>query len=331
MKKELLLTSYLLAHSLLSFGQSVLMEGVDPKWKLEGTIQADNRVTHLPDSDTTRSQGRVRIGFTIDAGGIVEIVGIAATGTTFNSTWETYYNTNGTTDDAKIVFRNLYLRKVFGKYTVEAGALTPEPTVGDAGNAPVGWMDGIRIIAQTKVGKFKVVAGSLGSFKQPDMFKRDFQGNFLEIEMERKVFDNLISRTAIEHYNQNTYAREQLQLDVTVLGDKVIKLFANALLSVNSGKATWEVGAEFDVLKTILGKFEKRLEMKVYYSDINENLPGRSDTISSFHTFGPRTTVALGGNVTKDGRLSWSTRASYGKTTRYDVVLTYKIPFKVKR
>lgn len=329
--KNTILATLLMALSVTSFGQSTLMEGVDPKWKLEGTIQADNRITHLPESDTTRSQGRVRIGFTIDAGGVVEIVGIAATGTNFNSTWETYYNNNGSTDEAQIVFRNLYLRKVFGKYTIEAGSLTPEPTVGDASNAPVGWMDGIRIITQTKIGKIKVVAGSLGSFTEPNMFDRKFQGNFLEIELERKIFDNLISRTALEHYNHDNYVRQQLQLDVTVLGDKIIKLFANALVSAKNAKATWEVGAEMDVLKTILGKFEKRLEMKIYYSDINEDLPGRSETISAFHTFGPRTTIALGGNVTKSGSLSWSTRASYGKNTRYDVILTYKVPFRFKR
>lgn len=330
MKNYLYLITFL-ALSVSSYGQTTLLESVDPKWSLEGTIQGDNRITHLPEADTTRSQGRVRIGFTIDAGGIVEIVGIAATGKTFNSTWETYYTTKGSTDEAKIVFRNLYLRKVFGKTTLEAGALTPEPTVGDASNPPVGWMDGIKIISQTSIGKMKVVVGSLGSFDEPNVFNRKFRGNFIEIELERKVFDNLLSKTAIEHYNGKTYVREQLQLDVTILGDKVIKLFAGALVSASTGKATWEVGAEFDVLKTILGKFERRLEMRVYYSDINENFPGRSDTISAFHTFGPRASVVVGGNVTKSGSLSWSTRASYGKTTRYDVILTYRVPFKIRK
>lgn len=310
---------------------SGLLEGVDPKWRLEGTIQGDQRAVIMPDAKTTRLQGRVRIGFTIDAAGIVEIVGIAATGRNFNSPWTTYYNDNGATDEATLFFRNLYLRKVFGKTTVEAGAFTPENTVGDAGLNAAGWMDGIRVLTTTKLGKIKVVAGSLGDFKQANVFERQFKGNFLEIELERELFDKLLTRSALEYYNERAYVREQLQLDVSVLGDKIIKLFANALLDVQNGKATWELGAEFDVLKTILGKFEKRLEMKVYYSEINEDLLGRSDTISQFYTFGPRKTVHLSGNITKNGSLSWSARGAWGRTDRYDIILTYKVPFKFRR
>lgn len=333
MKKNFLLTCVLLGQSFLAMAQNMdiyTIKGLDPKWSLEGTLQADTRNTNLPDKDTQRGQGRVRIGFTIDAGGVVEIVGIAATGVSFNNNWETFTTNNGQTDNAAIVFRNLYLRKVFGPTQVEAGALTPEATVGDAGLAPTGWVDGVRVITKTKLGNIKVVAGSLGDFKQPNLFKRNFHGNFIEIELERKVFDRLITKTAAQYYNDELYLQEQMSLDVTVLGNKVFKLFANALYDVERSKTTWEVGAEFDLLKNLVGKFEKRLEMKIYYSDVSEDIPLRSDMISAFHTFGPRATVQVGGKINKSGSFTWSARAGWGKTDRYDVILTYKMPFKLR-
>jgi hypothetical protein len=42
-------------------------------------ILVDSRGDEMPSTDVRRIQGRVRIGFTISAGGIVDIVGLAST------------------------------------------------------------------------------------------------------------------------------------------------------------------------------------------------------------------------------------------------------------
>lgn len=154
-------------------------------------IVVDTRANTLTETDVQKLQGRVKMGFVVDMYGVVEIVGLASSGQSFNNDWNTIQSSNNSNDHVNLAFRNLYLRKVMGNTTVEAGALNPEPGVGSAGLAPSGWVDGVRVKVNTKVGDFKVVAGSLGDFKQPDAFQRKFQGNFIEIAFYRKLLLNI--------------------------------------------------------------------------------------------------------------------------------------------
>lgn len=291
-------------------------------------IIVDSRGDQLPSTDVSRLQGRVRIGFTISAGGIVDIVGLASTGPSFNNDWSTVATTNGTKDEVTLAFRNIYLRKVIGNVTAEAGALNPEPTVGSAGLAPSGWMDGVRVKVNTKIGDIKVVAGSLGDFKNPNAFSREFKGNFVEIELDHKLFENVLTQTAVEHYNGDTYIREDVKIDLKILGGKVFKIFADALYDIERNSYNYEVGSEFDLLKTIVNKYDHRLDFKVYYSNINQNIPDRNNTITAFYTYGPRVTMQLGGKLDKAGNLNWYVRSAFGAQNRYDVGVSIKIPVK---
>ena len=294
-------------------------------------ILVDSRGDQMPATDVTRLQGRIRIGFTISAGGIVDIVGLASTGPGFNNDWATVATTNGTKDELTLAFRNIYLRKVIGAVTAEAGALNPEPTVGSGGLAPSGWMDGIRVRVNTKIGDIKVVAGSLGDFKTPNAFAREFKGNFLEIEMDHKLFENVLTQTAVEHFNGDIYLRENLKIDLKILGDKVFKVFADALYDIERNSFSYELGTEFDVLKTLVYKYDHRLDFKVYFSNVNENIPNRNNTITAFYTYGPRLSVQVGGKLDHKGDVNWFARGSFGAQNRYDVGVSIKIPVKKPR
>lgn len=296
----------------------------------ETTINVDSRGDMLTGTDVTRLQERVKLGFTIDAMGLVEIVGLVTTGSSFNNDWATVLS-NGSTDKVQLAFRNIYLRKTVGQYSVEAGALTPNTTIGSAGLAPTGWMDGVRVKANTKIGDFKVTAGSLGSFKEPNAFSRKFEGNFLELEFDKKVFEEILTQTALEVYNGDIYLRENLKIDLKVFGDKVFKVFADALYDFERQAMNYELGTEIDILKNMINKYENRLNLKVYYSNINSNIPGRSEQVSAFYTYGPRVTTQVGGKLDKQGNINWYARASLGQTNRYDVGLNIKIPSKKKK
>lgn len=284
------------------------------------------------DDNRERLQSRVRIGFIFGAGG-VEIVGLATTGETFESEWATYYNSNGSKGGSNLAFRNLYIRKANEKYSIEAGALSPEPIIGAAGSNPNGWVDGVRVKVNTKVGEFKVVAGSLGSFDQPNMFQRNFDLNFMEIEVTKEFFDKLMTTTAVERYNGDFYLRESVELDLDILGENLIKVFGSALVDFERNAATYEIGAEFDVLKTLFNKFEKRLQFRFYYSDINERIPDRQGTISTFYTYGPRLTFEARGKINDEGTLNWFARTSenFDGKRRTDVGVTYRIPLNGKK
>ncbi len=290
-------------------------------------INVDNRADLLPTTNIRRFQDRIRIGFTIDAAGIVEIVGLASTGPAFNNDWVSVVS-NGTKDKVELAFRNIYLRKTIGKVTAEVGALTPVSALGTGGLAPSGWLDGIRVKANTKIGDFKVTAGSLGSFKEPNAFNRKFDANFIEIEMDKTLFKKITTHTALESYNGDYYAREEANVDLRVLGDKVIKLFADALYDFERNATNYDIGLVLDVLKTLMNKYDQRVGLKLYLSNIQANIPGRSDQITAFYTYGTRFTTQIGGKIDKQGNVNWFTRASLGEANRFDAGLNIKILYK---
>lgn len=302
-----------------SFAQLVVTD-----WKLS----ADTRYDKIPENKAERLQERVKIGFTIDANGVVDIIGLATTGPSFNNDWANVKTNNHTEDKVNLAFRNLYVRKVIGDVSVEGGAMSPEPTVGAAGLAASGWMDGVRVKVNTQIGNIKVVAGSLGDFSNPNAFSRKFKGNFLEIELDRQVFENLLSESAVEDYDGEAYVREKLTYNLHILGDRVIKIFGEALYDVERHGTTYELGSELDVLKTIAHKYENRLELKFYFSHIDHSLPNRSQTITSYFTDGDRTTAQIGGRLDHDGNVTWFTRASVGEKKRFDVGLNLKFANK---
>lgn len=304
--------------SLSSFAQ---IQIVDP------VINVDSRGDQLPSTNVSRIQERVRIGFTIDAAGLVEIVGLAATGPAFNNDWATVLS-NGSKDKVELAFRNIYLRKTMGNYSAEVGALTPVTTVGAAGLAPSGWIDGVRLKAHTNIGDFKVTAGSLGNFKEPNAFNRKFDANFIELEMDRKLFEKVMTQTAIESFNGDMYVREDVNVNIKILGNKMFKLFADALYDFERKAFNYEIGTDVDVLKTLVNKYDNRVGLKLYYSNINANIPSRSEQVSAFYTYGPRLTAQLGGKIDKAGNINWYTRAAVGQVNRYDVGVNIKIPLK---
>ena len=298
----------------------------------DAAINVDSRGDVLTASDVQRLQEKIRIGFTIDAGGIVEIVGLASTGATYND-WIAVKSSNGQTGNLDLAFRNIYLRKTMGKITAEAGALTPVATVGSAGLPSAGWIDGIRVKANTQIGNFKVTAGSLGSFAVPNAFARTFDANFVEIEMEKKVFEKILTQTAVESFKGDLYVREDMQVELKVFGDKVFKLFADALYDVERNAYNYDLGLDIDVLKNIVQKYEGRVDLKLYFSSVNANIPTQSDQISAFYTYGPRFTAQIGGKLDKAGNVNWYTRAVLGpaKANRFDVGVNIKIPVKKNR
>ncbi len=280
---------------------------------------------------TRKAQDRIRLGFTIDAGGVVEIVGLLATGPSFGNDWVTDASTNNSNNNHAMAFRNLYLRKTMGKTTVEAGALSPEPVIGAAGLGSSGWVDGLRVTTNTKVADFKVVAGSLTDFSTPSAFGRKFIGNFIEIEMSKKVFDNLLVQAGYERLDADNYAKLSAKYDLKIIGDRTIRVFGEALMDVEKQAYNYEFGAEMDLLKTILNKYEHRLDLKVYLSHLDSDLTTRGAMIPAFYTYGTRATVQVGGKLDKAGNVNWFARGSFGQQNRYDVGVQIKIPTKKKK
>jgi hypothetical protein len=286
------------------------------------------RHVHNLDTQRERIQGRVRVGFTVDADGLFELIGVASTGENFDSSWASVSDSTSKVSTPTLAFRTLYLRKIVGGTQLEAGAMTTEATVGEGGLPPGGWLDGIRVKTQTRIGQIKVVAGSLGSFDEPNMLKRKFRGNFVELELEKELFEDLLAQVGIQSYNNETYLRNRFEAKLKIFGSKVLKLVSDGLYDLERGALSYDVGAELDLLKLLFDKFDGRLEVQIYHSKLDERMPERAGTISAFHTYGERWSLHLAGRLDKKGRLNWYHRRSMGKTDRHDTGITLKIPIK---
>lgn len=305
-------------------------------WSQELTkveVMLDNRLDSL--AGDNKDQGRIRIGFVIDMHGVVEIVGLLATGDSYKNEWFSILPSSiNANPQSLLAFRNIYLRKVFGdraQYEVAVGALDGEPVVGSAGLPPSGWVDGVKIKAATVLGNIKVVAGSLGDYKNPNAFRRDFKGNFLEVELSRKIFNELVLSSSYRNLDQEDSATLGVKYNLKILGDKVIKLFGKALYSFSEDYINYDLGLEIDILKTILNKFEKRLELKVYFSSISEKSLEAQRT-PLFYAYGPRTTFQLSGDIIPE-KINWVVRSSFGENnvSRYDVGVQVKFGYKKKQ
>lgn len=293
-------------------------------------VQLGTRATHInePTGIENRLQGRIRIGFVVDVAGIVEIVGLADSGNNFNSPWVNVYSDAPVVEQQKLLaFRNIYLRKMIGPATIKFGSFNPDPQVGSAGQTTSGYFDGLQVKVNTQVGAFKVIAGSLGNFNQSNLFERKFLGNFIEIEMSHTFFESLLTKTAIQNYNGNFYIQEKLQLDLKLVGDRVLKIFANALYDIERQAFNYEVGTEFDVLKMIFKKYENRVNLKLYFVNMNSNIPDRTQMIPSFHSHGPLVVSHISGNIDKNGLISWFIRGAAGPDSyRVDAGLQFRMP-----
>ena len=105
-----------------------------------------------------------------------------------------------------------------------------------------GTTEGINLVAQT--------------------FGRKFIGNFLEIEMSKKVFDNLLIQAGYERLDSDNYAKLSAKYDLKIVGDRVIRIFGETLMDVEKQTYNYEIGAEMDLLKTLLNKYSYLLRIK---------------------------------------------------------------------
>lgn len=290
------------------------------------TLNLDQRFDDLSDRAVDRYQGRIRVGFALDLLGLVDLVGLAATGPTFNNDWSTLAQSGTPHDSLALAFRQVYLKKTFRGQTLKLGAFEPLPTVGAGGLAPTGWMDGAQAQFHASWGDVRITAGSLGNPKLPNVLDRKFQSNFLEVELSRTLFDELATETAVQVWEDGVFVQERASLFLRVLGEKILKISGETLVRINQEMAAnAEVGLEWDALKSLLHKFDKRLELRVYESYLDNRLKSRSDLVSAFYIPGLRTTIHLQGKIDAGANMVWIARTSFGNELRTDLGINIRL------
>jgi len=292
-------------------------------------VTIDSRYDRIENEDHTlaqnRIQDRVRIGFTYDVFGKFSIVGLAATGPSYGNDWNNIYNFNDqTVGKPNLFFRKLYLQKMFGPAQIQLGSLGGIDSIGSAGIGSSGWVDGLNMNIKRNNESLNVRIGSLFDQNNPNVFTRQRKVNFAEIEVSKKYFENLLVRAGYEHYRDD-FLKGKMNIDIKVVGKKVITLLADVLYDVQQNAYNYDVGAKWDVLDTFMEGHKNYLNLDVYYSHLDPKLNFRNSMYSAYFQDGNSTVFKLSGKIDKKGKLNWMVRDALGKKNRFDAGLTLKL------
>jgi hypothetical protein len=292
-------------------------------------ITIDSRYDRIQDEDQTltqnRLQDRIRIGFLYDVNGKFEIVGLAATGPSYGNDWNNAYDFNqNSSGQHELYFRKLYLQKLIGNTQVQLGSLGGIDSVGSAGVSSSGWVDGVNLNVKKDNKNFHIRVGSLYDVQNPSVFTRHRKLNFVEVELSQSVLKDMLVSIGYEHYRDD-FIKGKMDIDLSILGNKVLSLIANVLYNVEENAYNYDLGVKWDILKSFIDGHDNYLKLDVYYSHLDPRNNFRNNLYSAYFQDGNSLVFKLSGKVDKNGKMNWFMRSALGKKSRFDVGLSIKL------
>lgn len=285
-----------------------------------------DRIDEGAENIQNRVQGRIRIGFVYDVNGYFQLIGLTDTGPSYGNDWDTLHDLNNPNSkpEMALYFRNLYLQKVMGNTTLQAGSLGGLDSIGSAGVGSSGWVDGVSLNIKQGTSDMKVVVGSLYDSQNPSIFTRNRKLNFAEIEMSKQVFQNLLIKAGYEHF-QDDFIKGKMKLDLDPLGKQVVSLVANLIYDVQEKAVNADLGASWDVLDTFTDGHKNYFKMDVYFSRLDPKMHFRNSLYSAYYQDGNSLVVKLSGKIDKKGKYNWYIRNSFGTKNRFDAGIAIKL------
>lgn len=293
------------------------------------SIVLDGRYDRIDNTDEnlqSRLQDRIRMGFTFDAFGKFELVGLAETGPAYGNAWGMIHDFNDETNtEQKLYFRRLYIEKSFKNTTIQAGSLEGIDSIGIANTPSSGWIDGISAKIKSGNADIKVVVGSLYDSNNPDVFSRKRKLNFAEIEISKKLFEELLVEAGYERF-EDDFLKGKMTLDLSKLGAPMVKLFANVLYDIQENVSNYDIGASIDVLEIFNSSYKNYLKLDVFVSHLDPGMNFRNSLYTAYFQDGTNLVVRLSGKIDKKGRFKWSLRNMYGKNgNRFDAGISIRL------
>jgi hypothetical protein len=254
---------------------------------LDFSGEFSTRARHYTDSEKTALQGRVVLQVKARLGGGWQIIGVAHNG------FDSFYDTTkeDRTESAGDIIdnfgvKNLYIEnEMDAGHIVQLGALKVDRGLKQmtALNG-IGWVDGARVkIFNDNLGEITITAGSMGDFKKVSISDRDFDFNFVEIKLEREVFESLLVEVGYERHDNIDFLEFASKYEVELASNRLISILGEALYDVDNGKTKASIGVETDLGELFTGE-ASGVSFEVRHNYMSEDFSDRGTKFTSSFT-----------------------------------------------
>jgi len=262
MKKIFLLLAFLLGFSSVP-ATAIDLKFVD-KVKTDFTGKYTVRGRFDGEDDTrARLQQRVVLKFKARFDGGVELIAVGASGSAFNSGFETPVDSDreDKVDDVEEVItnfrvRNLFVQKKFeSNLVLQVGALTNDKNLKQSTSLDgLGYVDGVRLKKDTSYGDVQVTAGSIIDDSEVNIFERDFDVNYFEVTLNKNLFDNIVAEFGYEYHDGDNFLTIAHKQKLALASDKILTVVSEALVNVDQSAIKASVGVKADFIQYITGR-----------------------------------------------------------------------------
>lgn len=244
------------------------------KSNLEVESRSHTRYRNEEDKERFQQQFRIKFKYNIENSSW-EILGLIRTGESFNSSHDTFYDfedeENPLDYDPEINLTHFYLRNkslANGKIGLEFGGIPTEKgikrvTALDSG----GFVDGARLKFNTKYGEVTVVGGYLGGDDTPNIFDRDRDLNYFELQVSKSFLDKLgAEKIEIEgryiNYEDENYYAQAIRARYKAFSNRVITIVQESIFDQDQN-FKHGIGLEADLFNLINGIDPHPLGVKI--------------------------------------------------------------------
>lgn len=241
---------------------------------LEVETRAHTRYRNEEDKERFQQQFRIKFKYNIENSSW-EILGLIRTGESFNSGHDTFYDyddeENPLDYDPVFNLSHFYLRNrqlADGKLELEFGGIPTDKgikrvTALDSG----GYIDGARLKYKTKYGDVTIAGGYMGGDDSPNIFDRERDLNYFEIQVSKEFLDKLgAEKIEVEgryiNYEDENYYAQAIRAQFKAFSDRVITIVQESIFDQDQN-FKHGIGLEADLFNLIKGIDPHPLGVKI--------------------------------------------------------------------
>jgi hypothetical protein len=263
-----------------------------------------------------RAQISYALGLAASPAGDFTLRGVAGTGRSYTSAWNSFASTlsSKTVPDGVFNMRQIYLQDDYEGWRGQAGIIPP-----NAGDIPTlgydtdGWVRGGRLVAPLGEGNFQLVSGAIDHLNDPNAFQTWEEWNYFGTKLVQPLpWWELKGALSYEYLANENYVGAELGRKWKLDEDMSLKTGLEAIYNFSTPSWAWAAAAQ---LKT------SPVDVTLAYTYINPQFGLRGELSEDFFTLGHRVSINFGGEVLIDG-LKW-----FAQTDVTDQLVRFRVGF----